>query len=594
MVKILAFPGLKAVHRADARPVHADSDPLISVMADGVVVSVTPGDAARRAAADWDNQELAGLYRVEGLLVQANIHISTGRGVSDEGDPWFVFCREDGDVFVHLARIDGSYLLDSPGLTEVLHGADFAELISRFVRQIANKTTAAASNVVALRPRVLQDQTIRLHPSVMLAALIWSLYVASDDFVGAAQAMGDMASQEPTPAELASTLAANGEALSPELTLMQLSERIGELGAGGPPLASEPVVQAPGETAKHTSATAGDRSATGAAPAPLLAQGVAASLALIAVGYGFYAVSDTLAPEVGTAQAATPAEHDIVLASASDGDLIDLDGHSSGDAQHLPVSFAGIVDTSQTLKFAAVEPGIKAPDTPLTSEARETAKPALVDTPNETPAEVAALDAPVKAARPDAKSAAPAAVAGSGKTPVAASSDAAPSESQFVLTLVNQYVGVVSDYKVGELIVSTTLDYSGLDKLLTRITSDKPDIDVTPSGPTLVVGGIDTPDASTLPTLPLPGPILSGAALAAALGPQFAYYDDYAKSFVSQFIRGAEKIEMVQFNLEIVLVDMTAIDDPTDIAYTRRWVTDDGHVISTIGHLQDFLDFGIA
>src|SRR5690606_6165449 len=140
----------------------------------------------------------------------------------------------------------------------------------------------------------------------------------------------------------------------------------------------------------------------------------------------------------------------------------------------------------------------------------------------------------------------------------------------------------------------TTLDYSGLDKLLTRITSDKPDIDVTPSGPTLVVGGSDKPDASTLPTLPLPGPILSGAALAAALGPQFAYYDDYAKSFVSQFIRGAEKIEMVQFNLEIVLVDMTAIDDPTDIAYTRRWVTDDGHVISTIGHLQDFLDFGIA
>src|SRR5690606_1707859 len=98
--------------------------------------------------------------------------------------------------FIHLARIDGAYLLDSPGLTDVLRGSDFSELIGCFVRQIGQKTAAAADNVVPFRPRALQDQMIRLHPSVMLAALVWSLYLASDDFNRAAQAMEAVAEKD--------------------------------------------------------------------------------------------------------------------------------------------------------------------------------------------------------------------------------------------------------------------------------------------------------------------------------------------------------------------------------------------------------------
>jgi len=39
---------------------------------------------------------------------------------------------------------------------------------------------------------------------------------------------------------------------------------------------------------------------------------------------------------------------------------------------------------------------------------------------------------------------------------------------------------------------------------------------------------------------------------------------------------------------------MSAFDDADDVTYTRSWSFDDGGVISTIGHLQDFIDFGLA
>ena len=58
---------------------------------------------------DWTREELAELYRIEHALVQANIRLETDRGLSDEGDPWFVFCRADGEILVHISRFDGQY-----------------------------------------------------------------------------------------------------------------------------------------------------------------------------------------------------------------------------------------------------------------------------------------------------------------------------------------------------------------------------------------------------------------------------------------------------------------------------------------------------
>ena len=63
---------------------------------------------------DWNQRELAEFYRVEDALTKSGVAISTDRGLTDEGEPWFVFCRQDDEeVIVHFARIGGEYVVAS-------------------------------------------------------------------------------------------------------------------------------------------------------------------------------------------------------------------------------------------------------------------------------------------------------------------------------------------------------------------------------------------------------------------------------------------------------------------------------------------------
>jgi hypothetical protein len=127
----------------------------------------------RRSAGnfDWTRDELAELYRIEHALIQANIRLETDRGLSDEGDPWFVFCRTDGEVLVHIARYDGEYRLYSPGLADSLVGRSFAELTKSFVRQVPVQ--------VSIQRR--DGAKLFVHPAAMLAVIVGTLFVASND-----------------------------------------------------------------------------------------------------------------------------------------------------------------------------------------------------------------------------------------------------------------------------------------------------------------------------------------------------------------------------------------------------------------------------
>lgn len=131
---------------------------------------------------DWSNQELADLFRVRQLLSSANVPVETDRGITDEGDPWFVFCHSNGEVFIHLCRIDGLYVLDSPNVLRPLRGADFNALIADFT----NQAIPARGSEDAPERRVIRLERggkVRLHPSAMLAALIWTLFLASEELV---------------------------------------------------------------------------------------------------------------------------------------------------------------------------------------------------------------------------------------------------------------------------------------------------------------------------------------------------------------------------------------------------------------------------
>lgn len=117
---------------------------------------------ASTGVGDWSNQEIAEFYRVEAALVQAGMSIAVDRGVSDEGDPWFVFCRaNDGEVIVHFARVDGQYVIVAESAGRALQGADFRRLLAEFVS--SNPT------LIAMPPR---GSKLLLHPASLLAAVV--------------------------------------------------------------------------------------------------------------------------------------------------------------------------------------------------------------------------------------------------------------------------------------------------------------------------------------------------------------------------------------------------------------------------------------
>jgi hypothetical protein len=123
---------------------------------------------------DWSQQELAEFYRVENALLQSGFAVTTERGVSDEGDPWFVFCREDNqDVIAHFARIGHEYLVISSFHQGTLRGRDFRALVRDMLE----------SHPLMVPMRRRQGQKVYLHPAALLAALVASAYVVSSEKV---------------------------------------------------------------------------------------------------------------------------------------------------------------------------------------------------------------------------------------------------------------------------------------------------------------------------------------------------------------------------------------------------------------------------
>jgi len=153
----------------------------------------------------WSNQELASLFRVKRLLDAAGITCDVDHGSTDEGDPWFVFCDGAGEVFIHLCRIDGEYLLDSPNIETPLTGWDFNDLIESFVQRNIPEDGHPAAGAGPRVVRFERNGQVFMHPSTMLAALIWTLFLDSEDMV--------MLLPEDTDAQTAAVNALAGQAL---------------------------------------------------------------------------------------------------------------------------------------------------------------------------------------------------------------------------------------------------------------------------------------------------------------------------------------------------------------------------------------------
>lgn len=114
-----------------------------------------PGRSSIRAKAavqDWSTQEIADFYRAHRLLAENGAGIGIDRGLSDEGEPWMVFFDiVSQDVFLHIARIDGTCQLICEPFNMRLDAADIPSLIAQFEHAVTDYLairTERAKNVV--------------------------------------------------------------------------------------------------------------------------------------------------------------------------------------------------------------------------------------------------------------------------------------------------------------------------------------------------------------------------------------------------------------------------------------------------------------
>jgi len=114
---------------------------------------------------DWRNQEIAEFHRAVDALSQAGFQVETDRGLTDEGEPWFVFARPDsGEVIAHFARLDGAFVADAGLFDTPVRANDLREALDRILDQYAV--------LVPRAPQHTNGTRLSIHPAAMLTAVL--------------------------------------------------------------------------------------------------------------------------------------------------------------------------------------------------------------------------------------------------------------------------------------------------------------------------------------------------------------------------------------------------------------------------------------
>jgi len=97
----------------------------------------------------WSTHELALFCRAATLLSSESLCVETDYGLTDEGEPWLVFCNaESGDILGHFARINDEYIACVPFRRCALRGWELSGLLGRFLRQRGIAWSAAARPII--------------------------------------------------------------------------------------------------------------------------------------------------------------------------------------------------------------------------------------------------------------------------------------------------------------------------------------------------------------------------------------------------------------------------------------------------------------
>ena len=94
----------------------------------------------------WTKHELAHFRRATNLLWESGLSIETASGLTDEGEPWFVFCdANSGDVLAHFAKVGGKNIVCAPSLNSALTSRILPDLVERVVGRRARRGLSSAS-----------------------------------------------------------------------------------------------------------------------------------------------------------------------------------------------------------------------------------------------------------------------------------------------------------------------------------------------------------------------------------------------------------------------------------------------------------------
>lgn len=136
----------------------------------------------------WQNQDLAELYRVRDRLCASGLSVEVEGGVSDEGDPWFVYQQAGTDmVVVHIARIDTHIHVVNCITGTTYTGSTFREVSDRMLDDAP----------VVLGARVRRASNVVMHPSAFLTAFVAAALMLLDAPGEAKAGEADVAAGDP-------------------------------------------------------------------------------------------------------------------------------------------------------------------------------------------------------------------------------------------------------------------------------------------------------------------------------------------------------------------------------------------------------------
>lgn len=510
---------------------------------------------------DWTNQELADLYRVKHLLDAAGIPNQLERGLTDEGDPWLVFCGPDAEVFIHLCRLDGIYLLDSPNVQTPLRGANFNALIEAFTNRALPRTPAEGetdSRVIRLE----RGGKVYLHPSVLLAALIWTLFLAAEEIV---LLVPDEDQANDGLADLAALTYASTAQDSIDMPVLVCETNI--------PLEEVAGRTNPDSDPRHVAGHEAFLRDNGHAGLTMTHNSYGMGLSAIAIAFGFMAEQSLTQTEPGDPDQALAADtgdslHDDAASLAltdnkrqaiqdpDDPAMVELAILTAEDrrpaaetAESSGLDAAEVIAATKAFLSARQNAGTKAAETKI-----------WIDTQSDT-----AFPENLQTVQASAQASAQANTLAPETTSPADTANALPS----LITLSTLRTAFqptdMKSFAFGNVVVQASFD-------LTQ----------SPLGEALPFLDTDSGTDPTLSTLiDISAPITTG----------FRSFDQDARAFMDFILGKTSGVEMISLGSELILIDAHALSYAD--TYVLSWELDDGGVISMIGLKTEFQQFDL-